>query len=93
MADLVEHTEEESLPAGIVTFLFTDIQGSTPLWERDRILPGQATLCLACGTPPDGSNSRIKTASPLGRLGQARTADGVSRFMKTNHQANLVMEN
>ena len=23
------------LPAGTVTFLFTDIQGSTPLWERD----------------------------------------------------------
>jgi class 3 adenylate cyclase len=23
------------LPSGIVTFLFTDIEGSTPLWERD----------------------------------------------------------
>src|SRR5687767_8354102 len=24
-----------SLPAGTVTFLFTDIEGSTPLWERN----------------------------------------------------------
>ncbi|MBP1694532.1 MAG: hypothetical protein H6Q37_2415 [Chloroflexi bacterium] len=23
------------LPVGTVTFLFTDIQGSTPLWERN----------------------------------------------------------
>src|SRR5450759_3384504 len=24
-----------SLPTGTITFLFTDIQGSTPIWERE----------------------------------------------------------
>ena len=24
-----------NLPTGVLTFLFTDIQGSTPLWEKD----------------------------------------------------------
>ena len=26
---------ESALPAGTVTFLFTDIEGSTRLWEQD----------------------------------------------------------
>ena len=32
------------LPTGMVTFLFTDIEGSTPLWERE---PAQMRLALA----------------------------------------------
>src|SRR6266508_3596870 len=32
------------LPTGTVTFLFTDIEGSTPVWERE---PGQMRLALA----------------------------------------------
>src|SRR5215204_1542668 len=30
------------LPRGTVTFLFTDIKGSTALWERDRAAMGTA---------------------------------------------------
>jgi predicted ATPase/class 3 adenylate cyclase len=33
-----------ALPSGMVTFLFTDIEGSTPLWERE---PVQMRLALA----------------------------------------------
>ncbi len=33
-----------NLPSGTVTFLFTDIEGSTPLWERE---PGRMRLALA----------------------------------------------
>src|SRR5215208_4683793 len=32
------------LPTGMITFLFTDIEGSTPLWERE---PEQMRLALA----------------------------------------------
>jgi hypothetical protein len=28
------------LPSGTVTFLFTGIEGSAPLWERDLVGPG-----------------------------------------------------
>ena len=30
------------LPRGTVTFLFTGIEGSTRLWERDRVAIGTA---------------------------------------------------
>ena len=33
------------LPSGTVTFLFTDIEGSTALWERDRTAMATAVEC------------------------------------------------
>ena len=40
------------LPSGTVTFLFTDIEGSTALWERDQ----QAMIAVVArhlGSAPD----------------------------------------
>src|SRR5215207_10161738 len=33
------------LPSGTVTFLFTDVEGSTQLWERDRVAMAAAVDC------------------------------------------------
>jgi class 3 adenylate cyclase len=33
---------DHELPEGILTFLLTDIEGSTPLWERHRAVMGAA---------------------------------------------------
>src|SRR3954447_19790348 len=35
-----------ALPRGTVTFLFTDIEGSTALWERDRAAMREAVARL-----------------------------------------------
>jgi len=32
----------DGLPEGVLTFLLTDIEGSTPLWERHRGVMGAA---------------------------------------------------
>jgi class 3 adenylate cyclase len=37
------------LPTGTVTFLFTDIEGSTALWERDRQAMATAVERVICG--------------------------------------------
>jgi class 3 adenylate cyclase len=34
--------DRHELPDGILTFLLTDIEGSTPLWERHRAVMGAA---------------------------------------------------
>ena len=36
MGDMDRGNALAELPSGTVTFLFTDIEGSTALWERDR---------------------------------------------------------
>lgn len=36
MVDLVQRHDESRLPTGVVTFLLTDIEGSTPLWDTHR---------------------------------------------------------
>jgi hypothetical protein len=33
------------LPSGTVAFLFTDIGGSTALWERDRTAMAESDVC------------------------------------------------
>ena len=35
MTEMTEMTEMAEIPAGIVTFLFTDVEGSTRLWAAD----------------------------------------------------------
>ncbi len=52
------------LPSGTVTFLFTDIEGSTALWERDRVAMAAAVkrhLALLGATIQDHGGVHFKT--------------------------------
>ncbi|HLL50787.1 MAG TPA: hypothetical protein VK356_08975, partial [Thermomicrobiales bacterium] len=64
------------LPSGTVTFLFTDIEGSTQLWERDRTAMAAAVerhfqlraprsrLMEACCSRPSGMRARQPSRQP-----------------------------
>ena len=43
-----------NLPSGTVTFLFTDIEGGTAFWERDRAALKQVTVPQAVADTPVG---------------------------------------
>ncbi|HZG69571.1 MAG TPA: adenylate/guanylate cyclase domain-containing protein, partial [Herpetosiphonaceae bacterium] len=52
------------LPTGTVTFLFTDIEGSTALWEQDRqamAIAVQRHLALLDAAIHDHGGTRFKT--------------------------------
>ena len=44
------------LPTGTITFLFTDIQGSTPLWEREPEKMADALQIHNAAQPQDHSH-------------------------------------
>jgi class 3 adenylate cyclase len=51
-----------NLPSGTVTFLFTDIEGSTRLWERDRVAMAAAVaehIALLDVRPSSVSQRRV----------------------------------
>ena len=63
------------LPTGTVTFLFTDIEGSTALWERDREAM-QAALERHDGLLRDTRANRSSMAEDLAR-GRRTEADAI----------------
>ena len=59
------------LPSGTVTFLFTDIEGSTALWERDRTAMAAAVerhLMLLRTAVSQHQGTVIKVVVMLSRL-------------------------
>jgi hypothetical protein len=63
---------EAELPAGAVTFLLTDIEGSTRLWETVPQSARRPAQYLRC--PPLGTQSLITSSSPAGRRVSLRRA-------------------
>jgi hypothetical protein len=55
--------DRHELPDGVLTFLLTDIEGSTPLWERHRAAMGVA---LALQRELDARSLRGRGGPPAG---------------------------
>ena len=68
------------LPTGTVTFLFTDIEGSTSRWEAGPLAPpGQVERLpkqrAPIGSPPDDVGSRHSATRASNNLYSPRAAD------------------
>src|SRR5829696_3749103 len=73
------------LPSGTVTFLFTDIEGSTTLWERDRAAMGAAVerhLALVCKSIEAHNGVRFKVVGDAVQAAFSTAPDGVAAALE-----------
>jgi predicted ATPase/class 3 adenylate cyclase len=81
------------LPSGTVTFLFTDIEGSTTLWERDRAAMGPAVerhFALLCTSIEAHNGVRFKVVGDAVQAAFPTAPDGVAAALEA--QRALVRE-
>src|SRR5215213_8404216 len=89
------------LPSGTVTFLFTDIEGSTALWERDRAAMATAVeLHLALlrtaieahgGVPFKTVGDAVQAAFPTAPGALAAPLNRLARLLATAHGTQIVL--
>jgi predicted ATPase/class 3 adenylate cyclase len=75
-----------TLPSGTVTFLFTDIEGSTTLWERDRAAMGVAVerhFALVCASIDAHNGVRFKVVGDAVQAAFPTAPDGVAAALET----------
>lgn len=71
MGDGITTLTEATLPTGTVTFLFTDIQGSTPMWDAH---PSEMTTALGSEPWPEPLDLRVRMGVHTGEV-QERDGD------------------